>query len=344
MTTLKTPADLLTAIPFLIGYQPEASIVVVAVQAERIGLAMRIDFPKDFDPLPFKSMISHLEYEKSDSALLVFYLPPDADRIVCEQLAQLVSRMIARANIDVSEILLVQAERWWSLLCEDDSCCAEIGNALPNLKNSEIAAQKVFAGKLFPFDSRQEMESSLGYLAQDPFSIEIKKGLEICNAKINEDLDLRRYRTIAAENCAQVMENFIAQATPDPTKVSKFIYDLSDLTIRDYAFGITTEETKDQFWSFWLWLLRISPAGYRAPAATIFAALSYERGEGALANQSLEVALADDQKYSMAKLLKRTFAAGWPTSAFEVMRRELHPKICQTIFGASELELEESKE
>ena len=53
MTTLTSPHDLLAAIPFLIGYHPSDSLVLVAIKGDQVSMAMRIDYPKpensDFD-------------------------------------------------------------------------------------------------------------------------------------------------------------------------------------------------------------------------------------------------------------------------------------------------------
>jgi hypothetical protein len=68
-------------------------------------------------------------------------------------------------------------------------------------------------------------------------------------------------------------------------------------------------------------------------ALVIFASISYERGDGALAQRALDRAFEDSSNYQMAKLLRRTFAAGWPPSTFTQMRADLHPKICAAIFG-----------
>jgi hypothetical protein len=50
MTTLTSPHDLLAAVPFLIGYHPTDSIVLISLLDESIGMAMRIDFPQEIDP------------------------------------------------------------------------------------------------------------------------------------------------------------------------------------------------------------------------------------------------------------------------------------------------------
>ena len=65
----------------------------------------------------------------------------------------------------------------------------------------------------------------------------------------------------------------------------------------------------------------------------VFAALAYERGEGALAQRALDRALADNPSYSLALLLRRVFTVGWPAKSFTKMRAELHPKVVATIFG-----------
>ena len=47
MTTLTSPHDLLAAVPFLIGYHPENSLVLIALSDDAIGMAMRVDLPHD---------------------------------------------------------------------------------------------------------------------------------------------------------------------------------------------------------------------------------------------------------------------------------------------------------
>ena len=46
MPTLTSANDLITAIPFLIGFHPTNSIVLISVKDGAIGLAMRIDLPE----------------------------------------------------------------------------------------------------------------------------------------------------------------------------------------------------------------------------------------------------------------------------------------------------------
>ena len=96
-----------------------------------------------------------------------------------------------------------------------------------------------------------------------------------------------------------------------------------------------TDENKDELFNLWYWLMNLSPKGYIAPVACIFAACAYESGESELAHNGLLSALADCPNYPLALLLRRVFTAAWPADSFAMMRAQLHPKICSSLFGSS---------
>ena len=119
----------------------------------------------------------------------------------------------------------------------------------------------------------------------------------------------------------------------DRELVARVIGRMSDIQVRDFSLGSHTDETADFYWRMWRDLLVIAPRGFVAPIASLYASMAYERGEGALAHKALDRALADDDQYSLAHLLRRVFTAGWPPESFTAMRAELHPKVVAGIFG-----------
>jgi hypothetical protein len=114
--------------------------------------------------------------------------------------------------------------------------------------------------------------------------------------------------------------------------VARVVGRLSDIQVRDFALGSHDDETLENYWAMWSHLIRIAPVGYVAPIATLVAAIAYEKDEMGIADLALARAFEDDQNYSLARLLHRVFAAGWPKQAFASMRQELHPKVCAGIF------------
>jgi hypothetical protein len=125
----------------------------------------------------------------------------------------------------------------------------------------------------------------------------------------------------------------LGRGSDDLELVARVIGRLSDIQVRDFALGSHTDEDLDTYFLMWRQLMRMAPVGYVAPIASLFAALAYESGDGALAHRGLDRALADSNGYSLALLLRRVFTAGWPPESFAAMRRELHPKVCVGIFG-----------
>jgi hypothetical protein len=107
---------------------------------------------------------------------------------------------------------------------------------------------------------------------------------------------------------------------------------LSDIQVRDFALGCHNDVTLPSYVTMWSDLLSMAPAKFVAPVASLCAAISYESGDKEGAAQYLRRAIADDARYSLATLLQRVFASGWPTSAFAAMRADLHPKVCALIF------------
>ena len=107
---------------------------------------------------------------------------------------------------------------------------------------------------------------------------------------------------------------------------------LSDIQVRDFALGSHNHKSMATYLLMWSELLSMAPAGFIAPVASLCAAISYESADKESAAQYLRRAIADDARYSLAALLQRVFASGWPANAFAAMRADLHPKVCALIF------------
>jgi hypothetical protein len=329
MTTLTSPHDLLAAIPFLIGYHPENSLVLVALKDDSVGMAMRVDMPTDIAPESYDLLASHFQREAADAALIVAYVDSQTDP---EPVLINTSAALLRAGISIKESLIVSDGRYRSMLCHDSECCPPLGSPIPDIDSSRIAAEHVIAGHAMPFANVSGLVQSIAAL---PSAMEESWQSEVRAFWIESDsenlLDLQRDGATAVIDLAG--EYAQGRGAEDRELVARVIGRISDIQVRDYALGSHNEETADAYWQMWRELLLIAPRGFVAPIASIFAALAYERGEGALAHKALDRALADDERYSLALLLRRVFTAGWPPQSFSAMRAELHPKVVAAIFG-----------
>lgn len=329
MTTLTSPHDLLAAIPFLIGYHPENSLVLVALKDDSVGMAMRVDMPTDIAPESYDLLASHFQREAADAALIVAYVDSQSDP---EAVLINTSAALLRAGISIKESLVVSDGRYRSMLCHDSECCPPLGSPIPDIDSSRIAAEHVIAGHPMPFANVSGLVQSIAAL---PSAMEESWQSEVRAFWIESDseslLDLQRDGATAVIDLAG--EYALGRGAEDRELAARVIGRISDIQVRDYALGSHNDETADAYWQMWRELLLIAPRGFVAPIASIFAALAYERGEGALAHKALDRALADDERYSLALLLRRVFTAGWPPQSFSAMRAELHPKVVAAIFG-----------
>ena len=77
---ITSPSDLLIAIPFLLGFTPANSLIVVSIKGQTVDLTMRSDFPpqEKYSEVA-EELLAQLGSHKADEILLVAYLPAELD-------------------------------------------------------------------------------------------------------------------------------------------------------------------------------------------------------------------------------------------------------------------------
>ena len=291
---------------------------------------MRVDYPSDLPGSAYDLLASHLQRDESTGALLVAYIPSGRSdgEVVLKDLADAMGRIA----VNVDESLLIQNGRFRSTLCSDSQCCPADGREVPAIDSSRIAIEHVFAGRAMPFANIEALTESISPLVISEDEKWISRITKFAVSDKAKNLTkLQRDGATAVIDLAG--EFALGRGTDDLELVARVIGRLSDIQVRDFALGSHTDEDLDTYFLMWRQLMRMSPVGFVAPIASLFAALAYESGDGALAHRGLDRALADSNGYSLALLLRRVFTAGWPPESFAAMRRELHPKVCTGIFG-----------
>ena len=291
---------------------------------------MRVDYPSDLPESAYDLLASHLQRDGSTGALLVAYIPTGRSdgEVVLKDLADAMDRI----SVNVDESLLIQNGRFRSTLCSDSQCCPADGREVPAIDASRIAIEHVFAGRAMPFANIEVLTESISPLVVSEDEKWISRITKFTVSEKAKNLTkLQRDGATAVIDLAG--EFALGRGCDDLELVARVIGRLSDIQVRDFALGSHTDEDLDTYFLMWRQLMRMAPVGYVAPIASLFAALAYESGDGALAHRGLDRALADSNGYSLALLLRRVFTAGWPPESFAAMRRELHPKVCVGIFG-----------
>lgn len=152
---VSTPADILSYVPHILGFQPRESLVFLTMTGKRVGATLRLDLPcEETDPLDYADSVC--EYLQSDSAadgvLMVIYTdrawmepaePPFAPLVHCLDL------VLDAAGLSLLDGSLVSSSHWRDYFCEEQSCCPWPGHRLTAITESVLNAELVFQGSTY---------------------------------------------------------------------------------------------------------------------------------------------------------------------------------------------------
>ncbi len=149
-----SPAALLAVIPHLLGFMPEASVVVIGLTPprDRIRVTLRYDLPDPTDADLVTDIAGHavgvISSQRLTAAIAVGYGPEP----LVTPVADAVRDAAQRAGIDLHDVLRVEGGRYWSYRCGDEACCPAAGvpfdpAAQPAAADMAAAGKHVLAGR-----------------------------------------------------------------------------------------------------------------------------------------------------------------------------------------------------
>ncbi|MER5889927.1 DUF4192 domain-containing protein [Streptomyces sp. NPDC001941] len=160
--TLRGPAELADALPYMFGYHPTDSVVLVALHGDRgrFGGRLRLGIPaspQEWPPVAeqlAECLVEGAERHgpRPDGIVAFLCQDPGADetgRQVMERLRPLAQRLrtaCGALDVPVYEALCISGGRYWSYCCPDERCCPAEGNALALPGTSVMAAAAAYAG------------------------------------------------------------------------------------------------------------------------------------------------------------------------------------------------------
>ncbi len=165
VSRVRGPADVAVIIPYLIGFQPVESLVLVALEGprKRFGPVLRVDLVDD-DPdgdVDLRSqqaelVVAVMARNGVGRVLVVAYseVPGRADPVVA-----LVREALADRGIAVEDAFRTDGGRWWSYVCGNPRCCSPEGVPYDS-RTSRVAAEAVVSGLTFEAD-REALRAQL---------------------------------------------------------------------------------------------------------------------------------------------------------------------------------------
>ncbi|GAA3102749.1 DUF4192 domain-containing protein [Nonomuraea salmonea] len=151
--TLTSPTDVLAAVPYLVGFHPTASLVVVGLAEGRAKMVARWGLP--FPPGTLDAMTPLIDREGITDVVIVGYGPGDLVTPAVDE-----ARTLAlTTGIQVGEALRAHEGRYWSYICNVATCCPAEGTPY-DLSTSPIAAEATVHG-LVALPNREALERTV---------------------------------------------------------------------------------------------------------------------------------------------------------------------------------------
>ncbi len=304
---IRTPGDLIAAVPHLLGFVPEESVVICTHRGPHtgeLGICIRTDIPPPKDYRGLADQLKAPILRSNPAAVTVVIIGQDEgrppDRLPATGQVEALVDVLGGAGVLVDHALwtpeITADSPWW---CYDAMECS---GTVPDPNATELAAMTVAQGAT-TYRSRAEMRATL------------------------EPIDSRML-SARAERIAMALSQ-----CPDPTYAQRLVdaviadvregrRGLDEDRIVDLTVALVHEEVRDSclepevvqlgqaVQDLWLDLTRATPSPYRAEAAGLLAATAFLRGNGALAGVAIDAALDADRNHPLSVLLRQSMDLG----------------------------------
>lgn len=307
---LSTPADILAAVPYLIGFHPADSLVVTGFAGQALRLSTRWDLPPR--PGDLDRLVPLLRREQVTMTVLVGYGPgtlvtPAVDEVL---------RLFAAAGIGVADALRVEAGRYWSYSCADAACCPVDGVPY-DPACSRVAAEAVAHG-LVALPDRGSLRSSIepsggAAIREVTRRVAAELRARLAGAGGAADSFAADFVADGLNRVRAAIERYDSGGRLSDDEAVRLGFDLTVIRIRDEAWALLDD--RDAHVTLWRDLTCRLESRCVAPAASLLAAAAWREGDCALAGMALDRALSADPGYSMAILLRQALTHMLPPTA-----------------------------
>jgi hypothetical protein len=360
------PAELIAAVPHLLGFRPTGSLVVIGLDGATrgdIGPLIRVDLPEDAHARTLAALLANAVRGQPGHAFALLIVGHHPDNLPPPgQLPHtlLVIELIVafdRAGKEVAHALFtpeIRAGSPWT--CYDEPGCAGV---IPDDATTPVAATLALMG-FVTFDSRAEMERQLD--PDDPAAVAGRASLlrdhdgtlgarddPASGGKSGEtpggksggksgDKPSDKSSDKSFDKALRVVREVLDQAVRGPVALTDrqvvcLALALSHRPVRDACLATALppgNERSMRIEALWLDLVRKTPAPHRAEPATLLGYSAYMRGDGALARAAFDNALEAMPKHILAGLLLRCLDC---TMAPDRLRELCHPEDLVKLLG-----------
>lgn len=321
---LSSPADLVAAVPYLLGFHPRDSLVLVSIHGEwdrRVSLASRIDLPPPRLATEVVRELARVVFAQGCDEVLAVVVGATTNEatglpavVPHRGLVRAAREAFGGLGVPVTAALwvpeLVAGATWH---CYDTGASA----ALPDPATSPVAAATVAAGHV-TYPDRGHLEQ----LVAPTCPAALERRSRLLDAHCDRAADRGREPTRGvldgpdtAPDAFALLLCWVERAGSDLLElddgdVVALCLALSDPMVRDAAFGLALGPHRSGAERLWTALVRESPDPEAAEPAVLLAHSALIRGNGALVGIALERAQQAWPGHRMSELFQTALDGG----------------------------------
>ncbi|MGW5743664.1 DUF4192 domain-containing protein [Amycolatopsis sp. NPDC003861] len=308
---LRDPAQLLAALPYLIGFRPEESVVLLGHRhpGNRPGLVLRGDLPRpEHQAHQAQAMVPAFAAGHHIGVTLVIVggerrpgKPPPHQDFLDE-----LERVLGECGLPVLHALwapeITKGAPWACYRTE--GCVGE----LPDPSATVVAAAATERGTV-AFDSREELEELLAPRSPEALA---RRADRLSRLAFPDETTVDDAATVVREAFLRQRRN---EGPPTDEEAVQLARALERPEIRDMCLAMAVpagDASAREAERVWLTLVREIPPPHRAEPAALLGFTAYLRGDGTFAGMALDNALEAAPGHLLASLLRRVLDTGTP--------------------------------
>ena len=318
---VRTPEALVALVPHLLGFMPQASMVVIGTEAARgtVKVTFRYELSGPSGPERARNIAGHaaavLAGKHLTAAVVVGYGPDELVRPVAVALGE----AMAQAGIVLAQCLRVDSGRYWSCTCNDKPCCPQDGVPFDAAGHAVPAIMATGGQQILP--DRAAVVATLAPVTGEAAE-SMRKATGRAGRRVRRSLAKARESGRPGEASGAIVSEGIAAVASmiaayrgggecgTDNEVAWLTVALRDIRVRDDAWARMDPADRDAHRRLWTDVVRRAQRGYVAAPAALLALVAWQDGNGVLANVALDRALADNPGYLMATHLRLVITGG----------------------------------
>ncbi|BDX32931.1 hypothetical protein TUM20985_34780 [Mycobacterium antarcticum] len=304
---LDRPAALIAALPAVLGFIPEKSLVLVTVDAGELGCVMRVDLSAQLSNA-LAQMADVASSSGPDGAIAVIVDDDGASCRMCLDdhyaLVEHLTERLDERDIDLLAAFVVDRLEAGGRWCRVDGHPGS--GTIEDPMSSPMAAAAVLDGRRL-YARRAELQEVIA--TSDAARSE---ALRAALLQAEHDGDLRPDADARGdvEHALAMARALSGGAVPADGDLARLGCGLTDPRVRDTLYALAVGRDADRAEALWAMLARTLPEPWRVEALVLLAFSAYARGDGPLAGVSLEAALRVDERHRMAGMLDQALQSG----------------------------------